>query len=121
MNFRRHCEISEDLTEQALQLLEMKNTNDLEKELNSTRSTIRKITVRALGKMYKALEQSNPGLSPVEIVLAIISFLQANGDGSFEEVAKVVVRELPNDAKQAFITAFKEKFPNADYSKFGIK
>lgn len=121
MDFRRYCAVNEDLTEQALQLLEMKNTNDLEKELNSTRSTIRKITVRALGKMYKALQQANPGLTPVDIVLAMISFLQANGDGSFEEVAKVVVRELPNDAKQAFIENFKTKFPNADYSKFGIK
>ena len=121
MNFSRYCALDEQYGLDACRYLEeVMNTNDLEKELGMYRSTIRKITVRVIGKFYKAL-MSTPNMTPFEAVLSIISYLQANGDGSFEEVAKIVTHELPPDAKKEFIESLKAKYPNGDYSKFGVK
>lgn len=122
MDFNRYMAIDEQLTRQAYAIIdEVKSLQDLEDMGLGFRSTIRKITIRALGKMYKALKDANPGLSPSEIVMTLISYLQQNGDGgTWSDVAKVVVREMDPGIKKEFIEDLKKKYPNMDYSKLGI-
>lgn len=119
MNFRRYVTLNEEadsfINEVATKVL---NGEEVAKDLGITRTAVKLITQRALTKLYTSISKVDSSLSPFHIFMVLCTLMEVVSD---EKGIKDVLRNISSAQKQEVIADIKDKYPNMDLSKFGVK
>lgn len=118
MNFRRFMSLDKENTDFLEEASKALSGAELARDLGITRAGAKILTTQAVSHFYAGFKKLNPRLSPLELFQNIIEGFGLRDD---EKGIRDVMRNLSAEQKKEVAADIKEKYPNMDVSKLGIK
>ena len=118
MDFNRYLSIDEEAENFINEASKVLSGEEVAKELGITRVAVKKITQKALTKLYTSIESADSSLSPFQIFMTLCQLMDTVSD---EKGIKDVMRNISATQKQEVVIDIKKRFPNLDTSRFGVK
>ena len=118
MNFRRFVSVDKESSDYIEEMSKVLNGEEVAQDLGITRTAVKQITQRALSKLYDSVSKTDSNLSPFQIFMVLCQLMEVVDD---QKGIVDVMRNISADQRKKVAADMKDKYPNLDVSKFGVK